>query len=96
MSKKYTSDVDHRLVRFHYKYKFKEEFGEPCDECFDSIEEKCNEILGNFSKAKVEALHRAFAAQKRHQLNRVFEAIGIFYPNYPKHGFGFKEEKGDN
>lgn len=30
-----------------------------------------------------EALHLAFATRKRCQLNRVFDAIDIFYPDYP-------------
>lgn len=50
------------LVRLRYKYKFEEDFGEPCDEWLDAIERKCNEILGNFSKLESEALHQAFAA----------------------------------
>jgi hypothetical protein len=45
MSEKHTSDAEPGLVRLQYKYMFEEEFGEPCDEWLDSIEEKCNEIL---------------------------------------------------
>jgi hypothetical protein len=44
---------------------------------------RCNEILGNFSKSEAEALQQAFGARKRHQLNRVFDAIGFFYTDYP-------------
>jgi hypothetical protein len=57
-------DAEPGLVRLHYKYKFKEEFGEPCDEWLDFIEGKCNEILGNCSKPEAEALYRAFVARK--------------------------------
>jgi hypothetical protein len=47
------------------------------------LRQKCNEILGNYSKTEVEALHGAFASRKRCRLNHVFDAIGLFYPDYP-------------
>jgi hypothetical protein len=62
MSEKDASDTEPGLVRLHYKYNFKDEFGKPCDEWLDSIEAKCNEILGNYSKPEAEALLRAFVA----------------------------------
>lgn len=62
MSEKDTSNTEPGLVRLRYNYKFEEEFGEPCNEWLDSIEERCDEILGNFSKPEAEALHQAFAA----------------------------------
>jgi hypothetical protein len=64
MSKKDSSYVEPGLVRFRYKYKFEDEFGEPSDEWLDYIEAKCNEILGNYYKHEAEALQRAFAARK--------------------------------
>jgi hypothetical protein len=59
------SDAKPRLVRLRYKYKYEDKFGEPSDGWLDYIEAKCNEILGNYSKHEVEALQRAFVAQKR-------------------------------
>jgi hypothetical protein len=56
MSEKDASDMEPGLVRLHYKYNFKDEFGKPCDEWLDSIEAKCNEILWNYSKLEDEAL----------------------------------------
>ena len=58
MSEKDTSDTKPGLVRLRYNYKF----GEPCDEWLDSIEAKCIQILRNYNKLEVKALHRAFAA----------------------------------
>jgi hypothetical protein len=52
MSEKDVSDAEPRLVRLCYKYKFDDKFREPCDECLDSIEAKCNEILGNSTNIK--------------------------------------------
>lgn len=48
-----------------------------------SIEVNCNEIFGNFSNPEAEALYRAFVARKKRRLNRVFDAINFFYPDYP-------------
>jgi hypothetical protein len=62
MTGKDVSKAEPRPIRLHYKYKFEDEFGEPCNEWLDSIEANCNKILGNYSKAEAEALHRAFVA----------------------------------
>ena len=50
------------MIRLCYKYKFEYEFGEPGDGWLDYVEEKCNEILGNYSKPEAEPLQWAFAA----------------------------------
>jgi hypothetical protein len=76
-------DAEPGLIRLRCKYRFEDKFGEPSDGWLDYVEAKCNEILGNFSKLEAEALSRAFWAQKRYRLNRVFDAIGYFYPDYP-------------
>jgi hypothetical protein len=78
-----TSVAEPELVRLHYKYIFEDEFGEPSDGFLDYVEAKCNEILGNYSKSEAEALQQAFRDRKRCQLNRVFDAIDFFYPDYP-------------
>ena len=65
MSENDASNAEPGLVRLRYKYKYEDECGEPSDGWLDYIEAKCNEILGNYSKHEVEALQRAFVAQKR-------------------------------
>jgi hypothetical protein len=75
-------DVEPELIRLRYKYRFEDEFEEPNDGWLDYVEAKCNEIIGNFSKSEVEALQQAFGAQKRHRLNRVFDAIEFFNHDY--------------
>jgi hypothetical protein len=50
MKKEDALEIEPGLVRLWYKYKFETEFGEPCDEWLEAIEEKCNKILGNYSK----------------------------------------------
>jgi hypothetical protein len=67
------------LVRLRYKYKFENKFGEACDEWLETIEEKCNEILSNYSKKEDEALSVAFAGRKKRRLNHGFDAIGFVY-----------------
>jgi hypothetical protein len=76
------SDIELGLFRLRYKYIFEDEFGEPSDGWLDYVEARCNEILGNYSKSEAEALQQAFRARKRHRLNRVFDAIRFFYPDY--------------
>jgi hypothetical protein len=49
-------DIEPGLFRLHYKYIFEDEFGEPSDGWLDYVEARCNEILGNYSKSKAEAL----------------------------------------
>jgi hypothetical protein len=38
MTEKDASDAKPGLIRLRYKYKFEDEFGEPCDEWLDSID----------------------------------------------------------
>jgi hypothetical protein len=80
MTEKDASDAESRLIRLRYKYKFEDEFGEPCDEWLDCIEAKCNEILGNYSQPDTEALQRVLVAR----MNCLLDTIGFFYPDYPR------------
>jgi hypothetical protein len=41
------------LVRLPYHFKFKKQFKEPCQEWLEMIEAMCNEILGNYTKKKI-------------------------------------------
>jgi hypothetical protein len=41
------------LIRLPYHYKFKKHFKVPCQEWLDTIEVLCNEVLGNYSKNKI-------------------------------------------
>ena len=55
------SNAEPMLVKLRYKYKSEDKFGEPSDGWLDLIEAKCNEILGNYCKAKAKALQWIFA-----------------------------------
>jgi hypothetical protein len=41
------------LVRLPYRFKFEKQFKEPCQEWLEMIETMCNEILGNYTKKKI-------------------------------------------
>jgi hypothetical protein len=56
MSQGDASDIESGLFRLHYKYVFEDDFGESSDGWLYYVEARCNEILGNYSKSKAEAL----------------------------------------
>ena len=70
------------LVRLKYTFKYADKFIEPDDDWLKSIETLSDELLGAFSKAENTALSAAFGGRKKKRLNRVFDAIGFFYPDY--------------
>ena len=69
------------LMKLKYTYKFKSEYGESCDEWLDAIDEKYNEVLGNFVKKEDEASTAAFRAKGKTRLNSVFDAKASFTKN---------------
>jgi hypothetical protein len=52
-------------------------------------------VLGAYTKAEDEAMHTAFGARGKRRLNKVFDAIGLIYPDYcfPVRGKCQKKEK---
>lgn len=83
MKEEDASEAEADLVRLRYNYKFEAQFGEPCYEWLDAIEDKCNKILGNYNNKEVETINLTFAARKKRRFNRVFDSIGFFNPDYP-------------
>jgi hypothetical protein len=71
------------LVRLKYTFKYGDKFVEPDDDWLKSIEAISDELLGVYSKAEDTALSAAFGGRKKKRLNRVFDAIGFIYPDYP-------------
>jgi hypothetical protein len=70
------------LVRLKYTFKYGDKFVEPDDDWLKSIEAISDELLGSYSKAEDTALSAAFGGRKKKRLNRVFDAIGVVYPDY--------------
>jgi hypothetical protein len=70
------------LVRLKYTFRFRDQFIEPDDDWLKCVENTSDELLGAYSKSEDNALSAAFGSRKKKRLNRVFDAIGIMYPDY--------------
>jgi hypothetical protein len=77
-----TESSEGGLVRLKYTFRFREKFDEPDDDWLKFIEATSDELLGTYSKAKDDALSAAFGGWGKKRLNRLFDAIGIVYPDY--------------
>jgi hypothetical protein len=66
-----------------YTFRFREKFVEPDDDWLKCIEATSDELLGTYSNAEDDALFAAFGGRGKKRLNRVFDAIGFVYPDYP-------------
>jgi hypothetical protein len=70
------------LIRLKYTFRYREKFDEPNDDWLKCIEATSDELLGTYSKAEDDALSAAFGGRGKKRLNKVFDAIGIIYPDY--------------
>jgi hypothetical protein len=66
------------LVRLPYQFKFEKQFKGPCQEWLEMIETMCNEILGNYTKQR---------------LNWVMDALNFEYPDYERLNKGAEGQK---
>jgi hypothetical protein len=95
MPKETTTDSSEGgLVRLKYIFRFREKFDEPNDDWLKCIEATSDALLGAYSKAEDNALSAAFGGRGKKRLNRVFDAIGLVYPDYryPLRGQGKKRK----
>jgi hypothetical protein len=70
------------LVYLRYTYRYRSQFDEPNDDWLEAVDATSDELLGAYSKAEDEAMTTAFGARGKRRLNRVFDVIGFFYPDY--------------
>jgi hypothetical protein len=70
------------LVRLKYTFRFVDQFIEPDDNWLKCVEATSDELLWPYSKVEDTALSAAFGGRKKKRLNRVFDAIGVIYPDY--------------
>jgi hypothetical protein len=70
------------LVYLRYTYHYRSQFDESNDDWLEAIEATFDELLGAYTKAEDEAMNTAFDARGKRRLNRVFDVIGFFYPDY--------------
>jgi hypothetical protein len=81
------------LVWLPYHFKFKKHFEEPCQEWLDTIEVRCNEILGNYTKKEDQLMSAAFVSRPKRRLNRVMDALHFEYPDYERLNKGAEGQK---
>lgn len=73
------------LIRLRYTYKFQTVFVESCDKWLEVVENKCNEVLGNFKNKEDEALTTTTKDRRNViYMNHVFCAIWFVFPDYPR------------
>jgi hypothetical protein len=87
-----TNPSEGGLVRLKYTFRFGDQFIEPDDDWLKCVENTSDELLGAYSKSEDNALSAAFGSQKKKRLNRVFDAIGFVYPDYPYPPWGQKRK----
>jgi hypothetical protein len=81
------------LVWLPYHFKFKKHFKKPCQEWLDTIEVRCNEILGNYTKKEDQLMIVAFGSRPKRRLNRVMDALNFEYPDYERLNKGAEGQK---
>jgi hypothetical protein len=89
-----TNSSEGDLVWLKYTFSFGDKFDEPNDDWLKCIEATSDELLGAYSKKEDNALSAAFGGWNKKRLNRVFDAIGLVYPDYcyPLRGQGVKRK----
>jgi hypothetical protein len=70
------------LVYLRYTYCYRSQFDEPNDDWLEAVDATNDELLGAYSKTEDEAMTTAFGARDKRRLNRVFDVIRFFYPDY--------------
>jgi hypothetical protein len=81
------------LVRLPYRFKFKKQFKEPCQEWLEMIEIVYNEVLGNYTKKEDQLMTAAFSTRPKRRLNRVMDALNFEYPDYERLNKGAEGQK---
>ena len=70
------------LVYLRYIYRYRSQFDEPNNDWLEVVDATSDELLGPYSNAEDKAMTTSFGARGKRRLNRVFDVIGFFYPNY--------------
>jgi hypothetical protein len=84
MPKKKEGGNKYELVRLPFRFKFEKQFKKPCTEWLEMIETMCNDILGNYTKKKVQLITAAFGNGPKQRLNRVMGALNFEYSDYER------------
>jgi hypothetical protein len=70
------------LVYLRYTYRYRSQFDESNDDWLEAVEATSDELLGAYTKAEDKTMTTTFGARDKRRLNRVFDVIGFFYPDY--------------
>jgi hypothetical protein len=70
------------LVYLKYTLRYRDQFDEPNDDWLKCVEATIDELLGAYTRAEDDALTLAFGGRGKKRLNRVFDVIGLVYPDY--------------
>jgi hypothetical protein len=70
------------LVYLRSTYRYRSQFDKPNDDWLEAFEANSDEMLGAYMKVVDEAMNTDFSARGKKRLNRVFDVIGFFYPDY--------------
>jgi hypothetical protein len=73
---------DGELVTLAFDFKEQSSYKAPSVGWLRLIEEKCNEICGNYLVREHEDMHSIFGGRGKLRLNRVMNATGFEYPDY--------------
>jgi hypothetical protein len=65
-----------------YTFKYRDRFDKPNDDWLKCVEATSDELLGAYTRAEDDALILAFGGRGKKRLNRVFDVIGLVYPDY--------------
>jgi hypothetical protein len=70
------------LVYLRYTYHYGSQFDKSNDDWLEAVDATSDELLGSYSRSENEAMKTAFGTRGKRRLNRVFDVIGFFYPDY--------------
>jgi hypothetical protein len=73
---------DEQLVTLAFVFKEQSSYKAHSIRWLRLIEEKCNEIYGNYLTREHEDMSSVFESRRKLRLNRVMNAIGFEYPDY--------------
>jgi hypothetical protein len=83
--KKENKEVEpNTLITLPYEFIEQPMFKRPCAGWLEAIEEMCNEILKNYLVKEDKVMTASFRTHEKKRLNRVLNALGFDYLDYPK------------
>jgi hypothetical protein len=73
---------DEGLITLAFDFKEQSTYETPSVGWLKFVEEKCNEMCGNYLAREHEDMQSAFGGRRKLLLNRIMDALGFEYPDY--------------